>query len=459
MLLVDRAKQEFDIEPLNEDVMSAFIERCENIYQGRPEWVDAENHIKTVNVAASICSEVAQLTTLAIGIQIDGSARAKWLQEQLDDIYFELRKWVEYGCAGGTVILKPNGQSIDVVLPQDFRITDEKNGKVTGAVFFDEQYSSDSGKWYSRVEYHRFDTNGDYLISNRCRVAKKKGDKGKPVQIENTPWKELQEETSISGIDRPLFGVLKMPKANNVDMTSTLGLPIFAGAIEELKDFDVAYSRNAYELFHSKRTVVMDSDRLVATGKKVSTSGAERDALRKDAGLPDFVRMVEGQGTGDIYHEINPTLNTEQRIKGMNNLLSQIGYKCGFSNGYFVLDAKNGHITATQVESDDRRTIQLIKDVRDKLEDAVDGVVYALNAFADLYDFAPSGKYEISYDFGDITYNYAEDKAAWWAYVVQGKIPAWKYFEKFENMSEEDAKALVAEAQPVPEIGGLFAAE
>jgi hypothetical protein len=34
-----------------------------------------------------------------------------------------------------------------------------------------------------------------------------------------------------------------------------------------------------------------------------------------------------------------------------------------------------------------------------------------------------------------------------WQYVIAGKYPAWMYFVKFEGMSEEDAKAAVAEAQ------------
>ena len=32
--------------------------------------------------------------------------------------------------------------------------------------------------------------------------------------------------------------------------------------------------------------------------------------------------------------------------------------------------------------------------------------------------------------------------------MVNGKIPAWKYFVKFENMTEEEARALTVEAQP-----------
>ena len=47
---------------------------------------------------------------------------------------------------------------------------------------------------------------------------------------------------------------------------------------------------------------------------------------------------------------------------------------------------------------------------------------------------------------GRVTYNYEEDKASWRAYVMQGWVPKWMYFVKFEGMSEEEAKAMTAEA-------------
>lgn len=70
---------------------------------------------------------------------------------------------------------------------------------------------------------------------------------------------------------------------------------------------------------------------------------------------------------------------------------------------------------------------------------------------------APLGAYDINFNFGDITYNYEEDKAAWRAYVMQGWVPKWLYFVKFEGMSEEEAKALTAEAEAANAATGLFA--
>ncbi len=173
-----------------------------------------------------------------------------------------------------------------------------------------------------------------------------------------------------------------------------------------------------------------------------------RKVVADAIGLPDYVKAVEGDGRSDVYHEVNPSLNTETRRVGINDLLSMIGYKCGFSNGAFVLDEKSGVVTATEVESNDRRTIQLIKDVRDQLRNCLDDLFYALDKMADLYGFAPVGPYEVVYDFGDITYSYEEDKARWYGYVSAGRIPFWYYLTKFEGFTEEDAKALEEAAKP-----------
>jgi A118 family predicted phage portal protein len=268
------------------------------------------------------------------------------------------------------------------------------------------------------------------------------------VDISLTPWAGMAEEVHLMNVTEPLFGVLRMPQANNIDLDSPYGLPIFSEAIQELRDLDIAYSRNSKEIVDSKRTVLLDSDALMPTGQRVNASAAGWAHQRESLGLPDMVKNVRGDGKEMFYQEINPELHTDTRLTGINALLSQIGYKVGFSNGYFVFNEQTGIQTATGVEAEQQRTIQFIKDVRDKLEGCLNGLIYALSVFADLYSLAPRGSYGVVYDFGDITYNRDEDRMRWWGYVQAGKVPAWKFFVKFEGMTEEDAKAMVEEAQP-----------
>ena len=445
MLLKKKAKEEFNIVPIGSAQMEEWVQECIRIYQGNPSWISEDDHIDTVNFAKSVCSEVARLGMLATSITVDGSARAEWLQEQVERIYYQLREWVEYGCAYGTIILKPDGETVRMYTPEEFEVTAETDGKITGVVFHNWKKIGDD--WYTLLEYHRFEGK-QYAITNKCYVGTHADDTNKQIDISLSPWAGLAEEVYIDNVDGMLFGVFRTPQANNIDMASPCGLPIFSEAVQELRDLDIAYSRNAEEIFDSSRTVLLDSDTLLPTGGRVVKSAAAFEHRRDMMKLPRTVKNVQGDGKETFYQEINPQLNTEMRLKGLNALLNQIGYKAGFSNGHFVFNESGGIQTATQVEADQQRTIQLIKDVRDKMEGCVSGLIYALSVMADLYGFAPAGAYEVVYDFGDITYNREEDRARWWGYVQAGKVPAWMFFVKFEGMSEEDAKTMVAEATP-----------
>ena len=442
-----KSKELFGVKSVNSQQMDSFIQKCERIYQGKPDWLDPNNDIKTIGFAKAICSEIARLATLNIGILIEGSARAKYLQKQIDDCYYQLRSWVEYAAAYGAIILKPNGVSIDVVLPADYIVTDVQNGKIRGCVFINRATNESQTKYYTRLEYHRF-IEGNYYISNRCFVGNYRDSLDDAVDIKETPWSQLTEDVIVTNTNELLFGLLAMPNANNIDINSPLTMPVFSDAIEELKDLDIAYSLNAKEIAESSRIVLLDSDRMLPNNPNAIRMNADNNASRSKMGLPKYVRILDSTDNAqDMYQEINPNLNTDVRVNGINALLSQIGYKCGFSNGYFVFNQKSGITTATQVEADQQRTIQLIKDVRDKLQSCLDDVINAMNVFADIYQLAPYGTYEVTYSFGDMLYNYEDDKSHWWSYVQSGKMPFWRYLVKFENMTKEDAKQIQAETE------------
>lgn len=457
MFFKSDAKRIFDVDILLSDTMDMAIRTWNQIYAGHPNWVDKDNHVKTINFAKSVSSETARLACLDLSIKVSGSARAVYLQSVIDNMFGKIREYVERGCVNGTIILKPNGDGIDCFDPQRFLPTEvDGNGNIRAGIFFD--FYEQSKKYYKRLEYHRFADDGVYLISNRCFISESSTSLGTETDITKTPWKELMPDVGIENIEKPLFAVFKTPMANNIDIASPLGMSIFADALEELKDLDTAYSRNAGEIFDSERIVLAD-DRLMFQG---SIKDSDGNVIRKYLKKPRYVKNVLSEGAENFYQEINPNLNTDIRIKGINNILSILAYKCGYSNGYFSFDSMTGIQTATGVEASQQRTIQFIKDVRDKLQMTMDDLIYAIDKYADLYDLAPVGVYQVEYGFGDICYNYEEDKKTWWGYVQAGKVPAWMYFVKFENMSEDEAKAMQAEieaAEAEKQQGGLFGEE
>lgn len=444
----------FGVELISSSEMNSALQRWDNISTGKPPWKNAGDEIDTINMAKHISDYRARLTVLDIGIAISGSVRADFLQGLADDLLKRLPNRIAEANRMGGIIIKWSGENWDFVLPGNFGVTaKDDNGEIVGAIFA--SHTSQGDGHYTRLEYHRFegtDENGRvYKVTNKAFKNQLTGEGkyslGKPISLQDVDaWAHMTEEISISKLEKPLFAFYRIPGANTIDPSSPLGLSVFANAIPELKALDIAISR--------KNTEIEDSKHITFVGQTIV-----QNAANKGIELPRFVKGL-GMGLSDgevsAIHEHVPTLLTDQRIKDINFNLSLAGVKCGFSEGVFVMDGQTGMITATQVESDDRDTIQTIKSDRDALKDALEQAFYGADALATLYGLAPLGEYEINFNFGDITYNYEEDKAAWRAYAMQGWVPKWLYFVKFEGMSEEEAKAVTAEAEAANMKQGLF---
>ncbi len=451
------AQDKFGVETIESDVMKAALNDWVNIYQGKPDWTLPDDKgnidIESFNFAKKLCNETARLTTLALGITVEGSARADWINSFMESYIARMKnEECEKACAFGYIILKPNGDGIDYVMPWDFCPTHATDGKVDGGIFFD-HYHEPGDKWYyTRLEWQRFeDVSEDvriFRITNKTYKATGANGIGQECSMKETVWANLQEDAAYQNIEQPLFSIFKMPLSNNIDMTSPLGVSIFSNAQKELKSLDIAWTRLEDEIFDSQKITFLGDMLIDEPGRPVRSRFSPGGAVDKTGkSLPRWTRILPGSNTGDEYHEVNPALQTADRLSGIDHFLNLVGVKCGYSTGQFVLNGRTGHVTATQVEADDRETIQYIKQIRDSFQAATDGLIYALDKYADIYNLAPVGVYEVNYDFGDITYNWEEDRARHWQYVTLGKYPLWLYYVKFEGMSEEEAKAVAAEAK------------
>ena len=441
----------FGVELIQSSEMDTALTRWDSISTGNPAWLNPEDDIKTINVAKLISDTRAKLISLDIGITVNGSERANYLQEVVDKLLIKLPDKLEEAVRMGGMMLKFNGDTWDFILPGDFGITKvDGSGRIVGAIFA--EHITHGKDHFTRLEYHRFQDKL-YVITNKAfmnNYSSKNSSLGAEIPMKLVEeWAEIQPETAIANLEQPLFGYFRLPGSNIVDPDSPLGMACFANAIEELRAIDIAVSRKDGE--------VEDSKHITFVGQSI-IKYAQNNGLK----LPRFVQglgMGLNDGDNSAIREHVPTLLTEQRIRDINFNLSMAGVKCGFSEGVFVMDGQTGMVTATQIESDDRDTIQTIKNDRDALQTAIEAALYGADALASILGIAPLGEYEPEFSFGDITYSYEEDKAAWRSYVAQGWVPAWRYFVKFEKMTEEEAKALpqeVVDAQMAFRQPGLF---
>lgn len=456
------AKKEFNVEIISSDLMELAQTTWSNIIKEQPYWLSETT--RTINFGKFICYYTAKKTCLDLSISIGGSDRADYINQCIKHMVNKsIRDKVEDACGLGGIVFKPNGTynpagAIDYVMPDSFAVTEKNsNGDILGIIFIDRLVKGND--YYTRLEYHHFIDSVDdaaeyegrpYVIENKAYKSKGSNVIGKQIPLSDVPeWETILPEVTINNVEKPLFGYFKMPYNNTIDYSSPEGVSVFANAVEELKDLDIAWTRKSDEADDSQHITFVDE---AALGKVNPVTG------KKEVDhLPRFVKgMRMGVDKSSTIEEHVPTMLTEQRITDINSILSMISTKCGFSQGQFVLDRKTGRLTATQIESDDSETVETISDIRKALKTAINDLIYALNKYCDVFFDMPDGYVdaldenvpeENIYYFKDLMISFEQDRSRAYQLMLQGIYSKKKYLMEFEGFSEEEALDMMAEAK------------
>ena len=471
------AEKEFNVDIISSDLMEMAQVEWQSIIKGKPYWLSDSVH--TINFAKFLCYYTSKKTCLDLNVTISGSDRADYINQCISAmIKKSIRDKVEDACGAGGIILKPNGTynpagAIDYVMPGSFAVTEKNsNGDILGIIFIDRKVNGDD--YYTRLEYQHFtstiadDMDGagrTYTIENKAFKSKGSDSLGRPISLADVPeWKDIPEVVNISNVEKPLFGYFKMPYNNTIDYSSPEGVAVFSNCIEELRNLDVAWSRKDEETDDSRHITFVDENALFKTNKKTGVS--ER------VELPRFVKgLKHGVDSASTIDEHVPTMLTSDRIADINSILSMISTKAGFSQGQFVLDRKTGIATATEIESDDRETVETITDIRNALKTAIKDLIYALDKYCDVFFDMPSGYVnaldedvpdEDIFYFKDLLASFEQDRTRAYQLMNNNVYSKRKYLKEYEGFSDEEIDEMfkqIEEEKGSEENRGLFGEE
>lgn len=430
------------ISPAVSDEMEAAVALWSNMYQNCPPWKSCDT--KTLNLPAVIAAKFARLVTLEAEVDFTGGARADWIAAQMAPVLNGLRNSVEFACAKGGLAFKPYPDmdriQIDVIqADRFFPAAFDSNGDILAGIFVAQQVIGK--RQYTRLEYHSF-ANGAYTITNQAFESSTAGLLGQRVPLSAVPeWTDIQPETTIEGLDHPLFAYFKIPLANNIDDASPLGVSVYARAAETIEQFDRQYSRLLWEFEGGELAVHASAE---AFRQK---PGGNPDEVYLENGPKRLYRLLDTDEAGkNLFEVYSPALRDTSLLNGMNALLRQIETQCGLAFGT-LSDPQSVDKTATEVMQSKQESYSTVSDIRSSLEAALRRLAGSVDALGTVTGIAPPGGYEMAFDWGDaiITDNEAR-KAQFWQYVVAGKFPFWKFLTEFEGYTEEEARALQAES-------------
>jgi A118 family predicted phage portal protein len=440
MLKSDNLKSSIGVDVAISPEMANALQKWSLMYANASPWVGGDT--KSLNLAASIAAEIARAVTIEMDVQITGSKRAEFLGEQLAPVLNNIRTYTEYAAAKGGLMFKPyiRGESIAIDYVQAdmfYPVRFDANGAMTACVFADQRTIGKD--YYTRLEYHALHE-GFYEIKNtfwKSSARETLGTQATSVPI--AEWQELEPEAIIINVEKPLFAYFKMPFANQVDTTSPLGVSVYSRAVDLIQQADEFWSGLLWEMDSGKRALYTD---VHAFGK--TTAGKPILPNSRLYRLLDLQSRIDGKG---FFEDWTPTIREQNYINALDAVLKKIENNCGLAQGT-ISDPTTVALTATEIKMSRQRTYATITDTQKALQDALDGLLYAMDVWASIGGLSPAGVYTANYSFDDsIVTDYdsqfTQDQQA----VTMNKMPGYIFLMRNYNLDETTAKKWIADAQ------------
>lgn len=433
---------------------------------------------ETLGLPAAICSELARLVTLELQFEVEDvnnntetviknpvnddkkplivETRAGYINRQLKPIITNIKRYVEYACAGGGLVFKPiiNGDKIEIDINyanQFIPLAFNNEGLMTSVMFLDE--FTDGNTYYHRYEHHELNGN-TYKVTNTCYKSNRKDTRGKKCSLsEVNCWEHLSPETILGNVKVPLFVYFKIPDGNCLDMTSPLGVSSFYRSMPQIEQADKQWKRYLWEFESGERIMEASEDafdRDEETNAPIVPEGRERLF---------WITKLQSNETNTLVHLHSPEFREVAQKAALNTILQRVEFNSGLAYGT-LSDPSNIDKTATEIKTSKQRSYSTVTDIQHNLDKALRQLVDVIDIYCDLYSAIYKNIKDCEYSIPEKTpYNVT---ATWDDSIIvdsdtertrdlnevrQGLMLKWEYRVKWYGEDEETAKQRIAEQE------------
>lgn len=401
---------------INEE-MYALIEMYKNLYRGfHADWHNVEyqtidgkkeRKMDTINMAKTSAAEMASLVfneKCEISIGDDENQTSEFINGVLKKNKFnkKFQDFLEYSFSLGGMIIKPYAEDDEVklsfVTADCFIPLTWSNETITEGVFINETHKN--GKKYTLLEWHEW-IEGVYTVRNELYMSES-DDLGVAVSLD-TLYPDLEPIVGMKKIKKHIFVYFKPNTANNIDIHSPLGIPLYANALSTMKSLDTAF-----DSFH--REFRLGKKRIIVPDSMIRTVYDQEGRPRRyfDATDETYESFAGGMDDNTI-RDVSVELRVDEHISAINALLNLYAMQTGFSSGTFTFDGQSMK-TATEVVSEQSKTFKSKQSHEVIIETGLIELIESILAIADQYDlFTNEEDYETTVAFDD---SIAEDKGA-----------------------------------------------
>lgn len=307
----------------------------------------------TRTLADVMVNEDAEITVISEDSEVN-----KFIQEVFTDTKFirNLKRYIEPMLATGGLSVKPYYDVDEDEIDFSWSLADtfiplryNTNG-ISECVIPSVTTVADGDKklYYTLLEFHEWQEDGTYTITNELYKSDNKAKVGKRVRLDEL-YEDLEEVTTYYNFTRPNFSYLLPSGFNNINPESPLGLGICDNAKTTLKQINDTYDEFHWEIKQGKRRFLV-SDHLT----KVRFDENGRPIQYFDSDTDVFV-PIRGEMDDVKRQDLTVSIRANEYITSINKFFATLEMQTGLSSGTFTFDGETVK-TATEVVSRDSTT-------------------------------------------------------------------------------------------------------
>lgn len=283
-----------------------------------------------------------------------------------------MERYIEYGAAlGGFVIkvyhdgnknVKVSFATADCVYPLS---NDSEN--IDECVIANCFQKND--KYYTLLEWNEWEGE-TYVITTELYQSETEGDIGTKVPL-SLLYDNIQPRVTVENLSRPLFVYIKPNIANNKNLTSPLGLSVYANALDTIKTIDLMFDAFFQEFKLGKKRIFVPAELLKTVedelGRTYQYFDSDDEAMYAYNNDADDAKIVD----------ISVEIRSSEFIESINAMLRIYAMQVGLSPGTFTFD-ENGLKTATEVVSEKSETYQTKNSHSQLLEQGIKELIISI---------------------------------------------------------------------------------
>lgn len=386
---------------------------------------------KTMGMAKRFCEDwAALLLNEKVRINVGNQTAQTAIDEILKNNRFSVRgnQLIELAFALGTgafVEYMDNGEVvIDYVRGSMVYPLAWDNGIITECAFASERKRGTEKYIYLNI--HRRDAQGRYIIENK--MFKRNGETIAPADLPEGVADEV-----ATGSELPYYQIIMPNIVNNADLSSPMGISVYANAIDNLQNIDLVFDSYDNEFRLGKKRILVP---LTLTQSTMADSGVTRPVF--DDNDVEFYVIETGDQNAQKIEEMNGTLRYDAFEAGIKTAINLAAYKCGFGENRYRFEGGTA-MTATQVISQDSDLFRNLKKHELILDAALQGLVKAIAQMAGI------AIGEITIEFDDsIIEDEDKERQRFMQEIREGLRQPWEYRVKYFGEDEDTAKAMTA---------------